>query len=83
MKAGLLSLLFPGFGDIYLGHIVIAIGEIIGAVFMWFIFLSAVSTENDAQLNIIFFVIPFVLAHVPDMIFTFYVGRKGLYPVKR
>ncbi|MBI4230361.1 MAG: hypothetical protein HY608_05960 [Planctomycetes bacterium] len=73
-KAGALSLLFPGLGDLYLGHRGIALLEMLGAGIVWFAILSA--PQNDAA------IIPFIIAllHVPDSFQTWRIGRKGLYP---
>lgn len=71
-KAGWLSLLFPGFGDFYLGHRFFAILEILGALWVWLILIL------PSVIALVPFVIIFI--HVPDALVTRYIGRKGIYP---
>lgn len=84
-KAGLLSLLFPGFGDFYLGHRYFALLEIIGTAIIWLIILSPAS-ESDEPMSLserlIFAVVFFIFAHGMDALVTFFTGRKGIYPAK-
>jgi len=81
--AGLLSLLFPGLGDTYLGHRLFGTMEIIGAAVMWFAIVMAAQEESmDAAGAAVMVVILFVLMHGVDAVVTYHVGRKGIYPAK-
>jgi hypothetical protein len=84
-KAGLLSLLFPGFGDFYLGHRYFALLEIIGTAIIWVIILSSAG-ESDEPMSLaerlILVVVFFTFAHGMDALLTFFTGRKGIYPAK-
>lgn len=71
-KAGWLSLVFPGFGDFYLGHRLFAGLEIIGAVVVWSFFLPVWGLNGV--------LIVFIFMHGIDALETRHVGRKGLYP---
>ncbi len=89
-KAGLLSLLFPGLGDLYLGHRGLAAFEIMGAVFVWFTVQSVGFVEPQSHqgevppdpkiMMVVTAVIIFVFMHGWDALVTAYNGRKGLYP---
>lgn len=71
-KAGWLSLLFPGFGDFYLGHRLFAFLEIFGAFIVWF---SVLISGGLIAAPFIF-----VFMHGIDALETRHIGRKGLYP---
>ena len=73
-KAGLLSLIFPGFGDFYLGHRGTATLEIVAASFIWLSFLG----PGDVQLAQLLFLLAVV--HGGDAVLTRRVARKGIYP---
>lgn len=80
-KAGLLSLLFPGLGDIYLGHWKFAILEMLFAAFVWLVAMipdPAFPLTMEGYLLVAGLIVVFI--HGPDAIATWYVGRKGLYP---
>lgn len=80
-KAGLLSLMFPGLGDIYIGHWRFGILEIIVAVLIWIVvLLPDPQTPLTAVEHLLagLFVIAFV--HGIDAISTWHVARKGHYP---
>jgi hypothetical protein len=85
-KAGLLSFLFPGLGDIYLGHRGIAAFEILLAGFIWFsLIMEVVSPAPDSppvapgELAV---TIPmlFLILHGMDAIGTSFIAKKGHYP---
>lgn len=71
--AGWLSLLFPGFGDFYLGHRTFAILEILSASVIW---VSVLFSGG----GFIWALFIFIFMHGIDALVTRYVGRKGLYP---
>lgn len=79
--AGLRSLLFPGLGDIYIGHWRFAIVEILVASVVWLSVLlpdgegAATAGDRLAAAPVVF-----LLLHVTDAIATRYVARKGHYP---
>lgn len=80
-KAALLSLLFPGFGDLYLGHRKFAVVEILVALLIWFGFLvpdpafplSIADILTGAALLVL-------LMHGADALATWYIARKGHHP---
>jgi len=77
--AGLRSLLFPGLGDIYLGHWRFAIFEILVTSFFWLSVLLPDETRADRD-RLAGAIVVFLLFHVPDAIATRYVARQGHYP---
>jgi len=80
-KAGLLSLLFPGLGDFYLGHKGLAILEMLGAMLVWMgVLLSVTESPGDLAGFAIVFSFLFIFMHGVDAAFTYYMGKKGLYP---
>lgn len=82
-KAGLLSLLFPGLGDIYLGHWKFAIPEIAVASIIWLGFLmpnpEIPLTASEMLVGAALIVLVF---HGVDAVGTWYIGRKGHYPAR-
>jgi hypothetical protein len=87
-KAGLLSLLFPGAGDFYLGHRGIALMEIFGGAYIWFIWIMAVfaganSEGSGSKLAVgAVFGCLVLLMHGLDSFVTYKIARKGIYPEK-
>lgn len=80
-KAGLLSFLFPGIGDIYLGHWRFAILEMIGAGFLWLVVATSLADDTmplSEKLPILAAMVLFV--HGADAISTRHVALKGHYP---
>lgn len=88
-KAGLLSLLFPGLGDLYLGHAGFAAIELITGAFLWTAFTLSFmepSAQTSAQtppmsatgalLVSAMLLVPFL--HLPDAFTTWRIGCKGL-----
>lgn len=82
-KAGLLSLLFPGLGDFYLGHWKFALAEMLVAAVIW---LGMLMPDPEYPLTgagyLTLGLVIFVFVHGADAIATWYIGRKGLYPVR-
>ena len=84
-RAGLLSLAFPGLGDLYLGHRTLGAIEILGGMLSWSILvlpqaLGAWQGENDWGLTTIVAAGVFLFVHVGDFWITRRVGFKGIYP---
>ncbi len=83
VKAALLSLLFPGLGDLYLGHRGFAALEIVGAALAWLGVLLATMTPTISfagKVTAAVWVLLFV--HGLDALATRHVARKGLYPAE-
>lgn len=84
-KAGRLSLLFPGLGDLYLGHRGLGSMEIFAGLLSWsFIVLplafGAWAGENDWALTAAVAAGVFFFVHISDFWITRRVGFKGIYP---
>lgn len=84
-RAGWLSLIFPGLGDLYLGHRWLGISEMIGALVAWcaIVFPSVLAAFSEGGT----WIVPagvasavFVLVHGTDCWITRRVGFKGIYP---
>ncbi len=88
--AALLSLLFPGLGDWYLGHRRLAVIEMIGTAFLWLIFiiapaLAAAAGEAPEEIDAGFTAFSAVIvagAHLIDAAVTHSFARKGHHPGK-
>lgn len=89
-KAGLLSLVFPGLGDLYLGHYGFAAVELFaGALFWSTLVLGFIEPAPDgtqlspaaAVLMTGIVLVPFF--HIPDAFATWRIGSKGLVPRTR
>ena len=84
-KAGLLSLLFPGIGDVYLGHRIFGTMEIIGTAIFWIVLLMPVDEDGNTvalSTRLVLAVFFFFIVHGIDALVTFRTGRKGIYPAK-
>jgi predicted RNA-binding Zn-ribbon protein involved in translation (DUF1610 family) len=86
-KAGLLSLAFPGLGDLYLGHRALGVFEILGGILSWsFLVLPlAVGTwqgEGDWTLTATVAGAVFLFVHRTDFWIPRRIGFKGIYPAK-
>jgi hypothetical protein len=83
-KAALLSLLFPGLGDWYLGHQVFAAIEIAAASIGW-MWVIGPRTKDLAPLSEILAACAlfFVLFHGVDALVTRHIARMGLHPATR
>lgn len=79
--AGLLSLVFPGAGDLYLGHGAFAVLEMLGAAVFWLVLAVLAFDPATGPLEFAV-VVAFVLigVHGIDAVSTRYVGRIGVYP---
>jgi hypothetical protein len=80
-----LSLLFPGIGDIYLGHKGFGILELLTGALVWFGFSAAqfgAAGQLSASKAIIGVAILFVIMHGVDALVTYRTARKGIYPAK-
>lgn len=83
-KAGLLSLLFPGVGDFYLGHRGFGTMEILGAAVVWlslFVPVEGQAPMTAGELGSVAAIL-FGFMHGIDALFTRHIGRKGIYPAK-
>jgi len=79
--AGLLSLVFPGAGDMYLGHNGFAYMEIAGATVMWLVIASTAFAPDVSVLAALIVLVVFaVLAHGIDAFTTHRMATKGLIP---
>ena len=84
-KAGFLSLLFPGLGDIYLGHARFAVLEILIAGMFWLSILLAIvapdpsAPASGAEIGSTALV-GFLFLHGVDCAATFHIAKKGHYP---
>lgn len=82
-KAGLLSLVFPGLGDIYIGHLRFAILEILVAALIWLgVLLPDPQAPMTAAERLVAALMVFTFVHGGDGIGTWYVARKGHHPDK-
>lgn len=81
-RAGILSLILPGLGDIYLGHWKLAIAELLVISLIW---LGAVIPDpKGPPVTVVEFVVTafFILLifHGSDALATRYIALQGLYP---
>lgn len=93
--AGLLSLVFPGLGDLYIGHRTIALLEMCGGAFLWFTLVivplrSAGTIDPDTDEAMVFdsayWISTAILlgaAHLIDAAMTRHFALKGHYPASR
>ena len=83
-KAGWLSLIFPGLGDIYLGHKALGVMEILGALFAWAFFSVSLLFGEEGGVDPVTIgvvvTIVFCFVHLPDAWITRRMGLKGIYP---
>ena len=79
--AGWLSFLFPGLGDLYLGHWKFAIFEILCGAFIWlaFVLTDPETTRSPADIAVEAGFVVLVI-HGIDALATRHIGLKGLYP---
>jgi hypothetical protein len=79
----LLSLLFPGIGDIYLGHKGFGLLQAIAGAFVWIGFLvpqPATATSAASAPSMVGAIIIFALMHGIDAAVTMNTAGKGIYP---
>jgi hypothetical protein len=82
-KAVRLSLMFPGLGDLYLGHRAMGIFELVGAIIVWFIILVSAAREMpDIAALIVTIVIVYALMHGLDALGTWFMSKKGIIPAE-
>lgn len=81
-KAALMSLFLPGLGDLYLGHTLFGLSELLASLVEWFALLVAIDalvSGNKVAARFLFAWIPFMgLTNVMDYFLTRAMGRKGL-----
>lgn len=80
-RAGWLSLIFPGFGDFYIGHRKLALLEMFGTALLWLALLLPNPEVPMTALELaITAVLMIVFVHGIDAIVTRTLARKGIYP---
>ena len=88
-KAGLLSFIFPGLGDWYLGHRGRAVVELLGTGFLWLAFVigpllgGADPAVRQAPLDAAYWTTAAMIllgAHSIDAVMTHHFARKGHHP---
>ena len=80
-KAFLRSLLLPGLGDMYLGHILLGLLELLGAVFVWAVVISLVLSGEEGALVIALILLVFY--NLLDGLFAYHMGKKGYMLAKK
>lgn len=86
-RAGLLSLAFPGLGDVYLAHYGFAAMQIIVALFIWLSVAMAALYPDPRYPETVGTIVGtaifiFMFLHGMDAIGALFIARKGLYPAK-
>jgi hypothetical protein len=84
-RAGWLSLILPGLGDMYLGHKLLGAMEMLGALAAWAFFgFALLMGEGGAEIDPVgigaVVTLVFCLVHLPDAWITRRMGLKGIYP---
>jgi hypothetical protein len=82
----LLSLAFPGLGDIYLGHTQFGVFQVLGGIAVWATVLipqAATTTQAASSPTLLGCAIVFVMVHGLDSLVTYKTARKGIYPARR
>ena len=84
-KATWLSLAFPGLGDLYLGHRMLGVVEILGGLFAWGVMVVPLAMGAGEAQELLSMVgvmagVVFVFGHGTDAWITHRVARKGIYP---
>jgi hypothetical protein len=80
-KAGWLSLVLPGAGDLYLGHRGFAAFELFIAALTWMGLIALASDPTIGPAGYMFVVaFTVLLIHGADALATRYIARKGLHP---
>ena len=83
-KAGWLSLLMPGLGDLYLGSRSLGALELMIMLFLWLGFFIGLSDLSSSGLTLGEYLISnaifFGILHFCDSLKSAYMGKKGLYP---
>lgn len=73
--AFLKSLILPGWGDMYLGHRLLGVFELMGSAFVWLIVISLLSSGVGENLAIA--VIIFLFYNCMDGLLTYHMAKKG------
>jgi hypothetical protein len=79
----ILSLIFPGIGDIYLGHRGFGAMQVAGGFFVWLSFFMPQLSANTAQAgapSLLGAILVFTLMHGIDSAVTYTTAKKGIYP---
>lgn len=82
-KTALLSLIFPGIGDIYLGHKGLGVLQVLGGLLVWLSFSipqPATATSEASGPTLLGALILFVAMHGIDSLVTMNTAKKGIYP---
>lgn len=87
LAAGGLSLVFPGLGDLYLGHYLLGALEAMVALFVWItVLVPAPNSDTPMPIWAEIFgaaIVLIPLIHLPDALGTYLVARKGLIPARK
>lgn len=82
--ATLRSLLFPGLGDWYIGHRLLAGFEIAFVALLWLTVLIPTEEYPVTAASILGSgLVLFMFVHIPDAFLTRYIARRGVYPERR
>jgi TM2 domain-containing membrane protein YozV len=80
-KAALLSFIFPGAGDFYLGHWGFATLEVLISAMLWLIIIAAAVDPMVGVPDVLVVIVAFVLVgHGLDALTTRHIALKGAYP---
>ena len=79
LRAALLSLAFPGFGDWYLGHKTFALLEMASAALIWVAVLKSDRPVTPVG-RLVMAGLVVLFLHGVDALTTRHIARKGLYP---
>jgi len=84
-KAGRLSLVFPGLGDIYLGHPSLAVAQVIVAGLFWLSIIAAIVFPDpkapvQAADLVSTVIMGLLFLHGGSALWTFHIAKKGHYP---
>lgn len=80
-KAFFRSLLLPGLGDMYLGHIFLGVLELLVAVFVWVVVISLLLSGEEGALFTALFLLVFY--NVLDALLAYHMGKKGYMLAKK
>jgi hypothetical protein len=80
-KAFLRSLLLPGLGDMYLGHIFLGLLELLGAVVVWALVIVLVLSGEKGSLFTALFLLVFY--NMVDGLLSYHMAKKGYMLAKK